>query len=223
MTEQNELERTVSLALAKDGVTMEQVLMASAGGHVPTPAKAEPKAPATLPKKVAEAFDRVKKTWNKIVIDTARKLTTQEIEGLLEEGKGLTETRLAVSKREKIVKEYFVNHINALPEAVNAPRDANGNAILAQPGEPFVIDTIMGKVTQTYVKGAVTVNVPDLEAMVESGDLTKHQYWAMTNKVEYREFNPEKALELVRKNPSLLGKITQATTNSPPRSSLKFN
>lgn len=220
MTKHNELEATARAELSKEGVTMEQVLAAMAG--TPTPVATKPKAPAALPKRVSEALDRVRTHWNKVVINTARRLTSGEVEGLLNEGKGLTETRLAVSKREKLVKEYFINHINSMPEAKDAPKDAKGNAILAKPGEPFVISAGDMKITQTYVKGQINVDVTDLETLIESGRLTKHQYYALTRKVEHRVFDENKALEAIRKNPALLASIREATTASPPSSTLKF-
>lgn len=216
----NELEKAVQAELSRAGTTMESVLLATQGQ--PPVSQKKAKAPVQVPAALGKAIDTIKEKWNSVVIDTARKLTTKETKALLEEAGALSKTRLAVSKREAVIKENLINHMNALPEAAEAPRDAKGNAILAKPGEPFVIEIEGFKMTQTYVSGSVNVSVSALEELIETGELSKHQFWQLTNKVESREFDPEKALEMIRKNPELLATIKKATEVAPPRSSLKF-
>lgn len=219
-----EITKAIQGEINREDATMESVLKAMSGQPTGAVTTKEAKDPAELPKGLGKALEVIKDKWNSVVVSTVRALTTDEQKDLIEEASSLAKARLAVTKREALVKEYFINHINQLPEAKDAIRDGKGNAILAKPNEPFVIEIEgVGKLTQTYIKGSVSVDVDALEELVDSGAITKYQFYKMTSKVEYREFNPEGALEQVRKNPELLDKIKSATNIGAPRSSLKFN
>lgn len=218
------ITKAVQGEINRDGATIESVLKALSGQPTGVTSTKEAVAPSELPKGLDKALDTIKNKWNSVVVTVVRALTTAEQKDLLEEAGGLAKARLAVTKREALIKEYFINHINNLPEAKDALRDDKGNAILAKPGEPFVIDIPNGgKLTQTYRKGSVNVSVDALKKLVDDGAITKHQFYQMTTKQESREFNPEGALEQVRKNPELLDKIKGATEIGNPGSSLKFN
>lgn len=218
------ITKAVQGEIDRDGATIESVLKALSGQPTGVTSTKEAVAPSELPKGLGKALDMIKNKWNSVVVTVVRALTTEEQKDLLEEAGGLAKARLAVTKREALIKEYFINHINNRPEAKDAPLDDKGNAILAKPGEPFVIEIPgAGKLTQTYRKGSVSVSVDALEELVDSGVITKHQFYKMTTKREFREFDPEGALEQVRKNPELLDKIKGATEVGSPGFSLKFN
>ena len=218
------ITKAIQGEISREDATMESVLKAMSGQPTGAVATKEAKDPAELPKGLSKALEVIKDKWNSVVVTVVRALTTDEQKDLIEEGSSLAKARLAVTKREALVKEYFTNHLNTLPEAKDAIRDDKGNAILAKPNEPFVIEIEgAGKLTQVYIKGSVNVDVEALAELVKSGEITKYQFSKMTSKVEYREFNPEGALEQVRRNPDLLDKIKSATNIGAPRSSLKFN
>lgn len=218
------ITKAIQGEISREDATMESVLKAMSGQPTGAVATKEAKDPAELPKGLDKALEVIKDKWNSVVVTVVRALTTDEQKDLIEEGSSLAKARLAVTKREALVKEYFTNHLNTLPEAKEAVRDDKGNAIIAKPNEPFVIEIEgVGKLTQTYIKGSVNVDVEALAELVKSGEITKYQFGKMTSKVEYREFNPEGALEQVRRNPDLLDKIKSATNIGAPRSSLKFN
>ncbi len=215
-----DIERTAKVEI--DGYKDINSVLLALHGQPTDPAKEVEVSGETFPERLQNAFETIRKTWSQVVLTTARALAPKELKSVLEEAQATKVARLTLAKREKELKEYIKAHLNSLPEAANAPRDKDGNAILAQPKKPFVLEIEGHKVTQTYVNGSVSVDPELLKEAFEEGRLNSHQYYKSTAKVETREFNPEGAMEIIRKNPELLQVFKDASRSAPPSATLKF-
>jgi hypothetical protein len=209
----------------------EHVVTAVAVPFPPVPA------PLTITPEDKRALLDLPKVFGKVVVGERRTLAEDEITALRAEQEVLRQIENLMKGRDDAIKEYVRNHMDvdaeergqAVPKDVvrggkviveATPRDGSGHYILASKGNPVRVP-IPGTNTEyssEYRAGTVGINGSALDALLESGEITREDYLAMT--VERRVFDEDKAKKALLAKPERLSILRKITTRSAAGTSL---
>jgi len=155
--------------------------------------------PLTATTEIRQALKVLSSTFNKVTVTDRRTMRPEEIGSIGVEMEAIKAVGKLLSEREEILKEYVKTHQDvdaeeqglAVPKDVvrggkvvtpATPRDKDGHYILAAKGEP--VDTEIPGTTlrfsTQFSSGRTSENLGAITEMYEAGELTKEEYYAMT-------------------------------------------
>lgn len=202
------------------------------------PFPAPPSAPV-LTDDVKQALARLKDVFAVVVPDERRALTEEEQKALYDEREVLSSIAELINDRQEDLKVIVRTHMDvtaeqagkAFPVATDdedghhpaTERDAKGHYILARPQDPerVHIPGTNKDWSREYSKGSLTFNPGVVEEMLESGEISRDAYLAMTKGM--RVFDQNKAMLAAQKKDlqdDVLKVIKRGTGYSAPRTSL---
>lgn len=191
-------------------------------GPFPKPPKASAvsdKLRASL-RSVAAAFGGVQPTER-------RKLEAAEVKSLTDEAAIITAITGPLGARLKDIQAIMRMHADFVAEEQGMANEriaggvGKGHWLAATPGSPFEVpvEGYEDPWQQRYVKGGTETSLAALEALEDSGDVTRQEFLAMT--VTVRQLDETKMASFIHKNPlrglEILRKITK---RSAPGASL---
>ncbi len=182
------------------------------------------------------ALARLPEVFGKVLVEERRSLKADEIAALHEERKVVKQVVTVLAGREGVINENIRHHVDvdheergvAVPkDKVHAgrviveatPRDASGHYIFASQGDPtrvHIPDT-NEDFSLEYRKGSdggVQIDANHLLDLLESEEITRAQYLALTREV--RVFDEAKARQAILKDETLLEVIAKVTRRVAP-------
>lgn len=194
-----------------------------------------PKLPEALTasKEVRDAMNTLAKTFQSVVLDTRRTMTTEELAAIGTEYEALQKVLKVVASREESIKEAIRTHQDveaeeagiAFPKDVihndnlvakATERDKNGHYILASKGSPQVteIPGSTAKFSNQFSSGRVTENVGAIDEMFANGEITEAEYKAMTVVKRVPDKDKIRAFVLKTGRVSILARLVKRGRNS---------
>lgn len=209
-----------------------QVLTGIATEEAPEDFPEVPKA-IEATKEIRDAMRTLSKAFQTVVVEDRRTLSTEEIAALGEEYEALQKVEKLIGKRAEAVKEYVRTHQDVAAEEAGVAfpkdvvhngnviarateRDKNGHYILAAKGSPNDLE-IPGttlKFSNQFSSGRVSENLAEIDRMYTQGELTKDEYYAMTEVRRVPSAEKIKAFVLKSGRTDLLGRIVRRGRNS---------
>jgi hypothetical protein len=168
------------------------------------------------------AIERLPEVFGQVVPTEARKLQPVEVRALVEEKQTLDQLKKLVEDRHEGMRTTIFNHLDIEAEergiAKTARRDKRGHYCLK--GECLAAPGTGKKFTREVRDGSVTLNAEKLKALIGRSDLefTHEDYLEMTTQT--RVVDEHKVMQALKKNPSLINVIREATDKGDPVASL---
>lgn len=190
-------------------------LSALAKAIAPKAAPATPPATVPLPREISatqrEAIERMPEVYGRVNPNSRRELEAAEIEDLIVERTTLDTVKKTAEARLADITTIAHNHLDVViertvPEDQRPPIDEKGHYI--QAGR-FGVPGQDKEFSREIREGSASLDTSALEALVESGDLTRKEYLSMTRQV--RVVDEALVMLAVRKNPSLVKALAKAT------------
>lgn len=171
--------------------------------------------------------------------DARRSLTAGELAALTAERNAITAVTEPLGKRVKAITEHIRMHIDVAAEEAGAATPAavyrggklitpatervasgaaKGHYLLAAPQAPYEVP-VQGYDDcwqQRYVSGGVSQSLSALEALAETGEITRKEYLALTR--ESRSLAQDKITAFIAKDPARGLEILAAITERAPAS-----
>lgn len=234
MTELVQLTRSQKLALAdKTLKDVAETLL----GEIPQEDAATdfPGLPTPLnaSEEIRTALAVLSKTFNTTVVTDRRTMKPEEIGSIGVEYEAIKAVGKLLSEREEQIKEIVRTHQDvaaeeaglAVPKDVRrggklvtpaTPRDAKGHYLLAAKGEPTdtAIPGTTLKFSNQFSSGKTSENLAAITQMYEAGDLSKEDYYAMTEVRRVPTAEKIRAFVLKTGRVELLGKIVKKGRDS---------
>lgn len=219
------LEEIVRLVAARlnDGSISFDALLKAVAPKEPLPEAAKPvPSVAVITHAQRAAIGRLNEVFGKVVPTAARKLQPAEVSDLVEEKRVLDQLKKLVEDRHEGMRTTVFNHLDIEAEEGGLTRrarlDKRGHFVL--PGEALAAPGTGQKFTREVREGTIHLNHDTLKGLVDRPDLdfTHEDYLAMTTQV--RDVDEHKIMLALKKKPSLINVIAEATERGAPVASL---
>lgn len=184
--------------------------------------------PLTATAEIRQALKVLSTTFNKTVVTDRRTLTPEEVAAIGVEYEAIKAVAKLLGEREEQVKEIVRTHQDveaeesglAVPKDVvrggkvvtpATPRDKDGHYLLAAKSEP--VDTVIPGTTlrfsTQFSSGRTSEDLGAITRMYENGELTKAEYYAMTEVRRVPTAEKIRAFVLKTGRTDILGRIVK--------------
>jgi hypothetical protein len=202
------IDRTALKRKVADGTIKLPDLWKALAVPEPSEVVAQAPLPAVITDAQKAALAKLTQVFGKVVPDSVRALTDDEVSGLMDERLTLDEVEKLAKDRKAVIRTTVLNHIDSETEE-ETERDKEGHVLRAAK----VADPATGKAFSWEMrKHGGTLDPESLLALVEDGTIERSTYLAMTTQV--RVVDENKVMLELKKHPELIDALGEAITKT---------